>query len=190
MTLCLAVLSGLLAAAGMPPPSVKSQTPPPALSSEQKQSQIEVELSDKPITVTAPLTVTLKLTAELQAALSGLGSNGRPLRLTVHTVQPKEGDWSGFQVFLNSAKKDRDDLQSPHSVGSVFYYGGKEGEPVNFMFDLGQTIQQLQRAKHWQDGEPLRLTLIGIPSEDKQKSNPPGIVVKKVVITTLPASGS
>jgi len=166
-------------------PSIRAQTPQSVTPGERKQAQVEVELSDKTITPDAPVTISVKPKADLQAALSRLSGKETSVRLTVQVRQPKDGDWSGFHVFLNSQEKDLNDLESPHRVGSGYFYGGKEGEMASFILDLGHTIQQFKQAKSWRDSAPLRITLVGIPGRGKQRSALPEIVVTRVTITAV-----
>lgn len=166
-------------------PSVSAQTPPSVTPGERKQAQVEVELSGKTIRPDAPVTISVKPKADLQAALSRLSGKETSVRLTVQVRQPKDGDWSGFHVFLNSQAKELNDLESPHRVGSSYFYGGKEGEMTSFIHDLGHTIQQFKQAKSWRDSAPLRITLVGIPGRGKQKSPLPEIVITRVSITAV-----
>ncbi|HEX8250596.1 MAG TPA: hypothetical protein VF599_20650, partial [Pyrinomonadaceae bacterium] len=131
-------------------------------------------------TVSSPFVIQLKSLSSLNGSEQ---LDDRTVRLTVRVRQPDLNEWSGFRVFLNLPEnKSNPSPQEPYYVGRASFYGGKTGEPVSFMFNLGKAINSIkQQTSSFPVDEPLTVTIVPVASSAKNRViSDTGLVVKNV----------
>ena len=153
----------------------------------QKGARAAVSTKGQTATALAPLTVRIKPTPALRAAIENAVGEGTTVEVGVEVVQPHANAWEGLRVFLNAPDADaKTPIESQQYVGSVAFYGEPAGRVAAFSLDAAKVLRHLKRAGAWKSGDELSVTLVPIPSAAARAGTK--LAVRKVTVSIPDAS--
>ncbi|HEY1378574.1 MAG TPA: hypothetical protein VGF55_17370 [Gemmataceae bacterium] len=123
-----------------------------------------------PITATTPVAIPTEPGAELQNAIRAIadGDKETTLRLTFVGMTPP-AIRASVRVYLNAdPRRPLPDTEAPQFVGSFSFYGTTGSKtPYDMMVGLNATILRLNQAGKLRMGDPLVVSAIAVPFEEK-----------------------